>query len=149
MEKKVNYWLKFNVAGDKTIIGLGIVLNLKGKALDAVLEIDENIITSETGVEEILRKLDELFKEDKAQAALICYDKFERYSRPSEMTITDYLIEFERMTAKLKDHDISLPEPVLAYRALRIDHVFKCLTPFDRRGGKGPNLSQCLKNPKS
>ena len=35
------------------------------------------------------------------------------------MTIVDYLIKFDRMTAQLKLHKIILTEPVLAYRVLR------------------------------
>ena len=35
------------------------------------------------------------------------------------MTIADYLIEFDRMNAQLSVHNIKLPEPVLAYRALK------------------------------
>ena len=96
-----------------------VFLTLTGKAREAVLEMEAAQLNEDDGLTKLFTKLDELFKEDKAQAALICYDKFERYSRPSEMSITDYLIEFERMTAQLKDHDILLPEPVLAYRALR------------------------------
>ena len=64
-------------------------------------------------------KLDKLIKENENKTALETYHKFERYSRPSEMTIADYLIEFDRMTAQLKLQKIILPEPVLAYRVLR------------------------------
>ena len=63
--------------------------------------------------------MDDLFKEDSNQAALLVYDNFEKYTRPTDMSITDYLNEFERMTAKLKVYKIILPEPVLAYRVLR------------------------------
>ena len=75
-------------------------------------------LNEEDGLSKLFSKLDELFKEDKNKAALETYNKFERYSRP-EMTIADYLIEFDRMIAQLKLHKIILPEPVLAYRVLR------------------------------
>ena len=96
-----------------------VFLTLTGKAREAILEMDAAELDKEDGMAKMYAKLDDLFKEDKTQAALICYDKFERYSKPSEMSITDYLVEFERMTEKLKNYDISLPEPVLAYRCLR------------------------------
>ena len=76
-------------------------------------------LNEEDGISKLYSKLDELFKEDEIKAALETYDKFERYSRPSEMTIVDYLIEFDWMTAQLKLHKIILPGPVLAYRVLR------------------------------
>ena len=96
-----------------------VFLTLTGKAREAVLEMDAATLNEDNGLTKLYEKLDELFKEDATQAALICYDKFERYARGSEMSITDYLVEFERMTEQLKNYDISLPQPVLAYRALR------------------------------
>lgn len=42
-------------------------------------------------------KLDSLFK-DSNQVALIAYDMFERYVRPSDMPVVDDFIQFERMT---------------------------------------------------
>ena len=96
-----------------------IFLTLEGKAREAILEMDPNLLNKDDGMEQLYAKLDTLFQEDTTQSALAAYDKFEKYIRPSEMSITDYLIEFERMTAKLIVHKITLPEPVLAYRALR------------------------------
>ena len=92
-----------------------VFLTLTGKAREAILEMEAAQLNAEDGMSKMFTKLDDLFKEDKTQAALICYDKFERYSKPSEMSITDYLVEFERMTEQLKNYDISLPQPVLAY----------------------------------
>ena len=100
-----------------------VFLTLTGKAREAVLEMEAATLNENDGLEKLFTKLDDLFKEDKTQAALICYDKFERYSRPSEMSITDYLVEFERMIEQLKIYEISLPGPVLAYRALRSANI--------------------------
>ena len=76
-------------------------------------------LNEEDGLSILYSKLDKLFKEDENKAALETYDMFERYSRASVMTIVNYLIKFDRMTAQLKLHKIMLPEPVLAYRVLR------------------------------
>ena len=83
------------------------------------MEMDAELLNKDDGLDKMFEKLDTLYKEDENEAALISYDKFEWYSRPSEMTINDYLIEFERMVAQLKIYKIVLPEPVLAYRVLR------------------------------
>ena len=56
-------------------------------------------LNEEDGLSKLYSKLDELFKEDENKAVLETYDKFKRDSRPSEMTIADYLIKFDRMTA--------------------------------------------------
>ena len=100
-----------------------VFLTLTDKAREAVLEMDPATLNENDGLSKLYTKLDELFQEDKTQAALICYDKFERYSRPSDMSITDYLVEFERMIEKLKVYEIALPQPVLAYRALRSANI--------------------------
>ena len=99
---------------DKKKPAATVFLTLTGKAREAILEMSPTDLNKEDGLSKLYSKLDELFKEDKNKAALETYDKFERYSRPSEMTIADYLIKFDRMTAQLKLHKITLPEPVLA-----------------------------------
>ena len=104
---------------DKKKRAATVFLTLAGKAREAILEMSPTDLNDEDRLSKLYSKLDELFKEDKNKAALETYDKFERYSRPSVMTIADYLIEFDRMTAQLKLHKIILSEPVLAYRVLR------------------------------
>ena len=44
--------------------GAVIFLSLKGEAQDAVLELGEGEISSETGVKNIIDRLDKLFKKD-------------------------------------------------------------------------------------
>ena len=96
-----------------------VFLTLTGKVREAILEMSPTDLNEEDELSKLYSKLDELFKEDENKAALETYNKFKRYSRPSEVTIVVYLIEFDRMTAQLKLHKIILPEPVLAYRVLR------------------------------
>ena len=108
---------------DKKKMAPTVFLTLTGKAREAVLEMNADELNAEDGMTKLYAKLDELLKEGKTQASLICYDKFERYVRPSEMSIADYLVEFERMNEQLKTYDISLPEPVLAHRALRSANI--------------------------
>ena len=96
-----------------------VCLNLPSKAKEAILEMEPAELNKADGMKKLYDKLDGLYKEDANQAALASYETFEKYSRPSEMTIADYLIEFDRMNAQLSVHNIKLPEPVLAYRALK------------------------------
>ena len=67
-------------------------------------------------MDKLVEKLDTLFLEDKNQSAFICY---ENYHREYNTSINDYLIQFDRHVAKLREFQITLPEPVLAYRALK------------------------------
>ena len=51
-----------------------VFLTLTGKAREAVLEMEAATLNQNDGLEKLFTKLDELFKEDKTQTALICYD---------------------------------------------------------------------------
>ena len=96
-----------------------VFLTLTGKAREAILEMDVAELDAEDGMSKLYAKLDELFKEDKGQATLNAYEKFEKFKRPAETSIGDYRVEFDRLVQQLKYYDIDLPEPVLAYRALK------------------------------
>lgn len=48
----------------------------------------------------------------------LAYEKFEKFRRPETMSITDYIVEFERLYYKIKTHKMVLPDDVLAYRVL-------------------------------
>ena len=67
----------------------------------------------------LYEKLDTLFLEDINQSAFRAYETFESYWRPPGTSLEDFLIDFGRHVAKLKDFNILLPEPVLAFRALK------------------------------
>ena len=96
-----------------------VFLSLTGKASEAVLEMDVSELNADDGMTKLYAKLDSLFAMDKDQAALNAYERFEQYIRPTEVSMADYKVEFDRMVEQLKNHKIELPEPVLAYRALR------------------------------
>ena len=96
-----------------------VFLSLNGKAQEAILELDPAVLSAKDGMQKLYEKLDSLFKVDSAQAALAAYAEFEQYRRPGSMTISDFNIEFDRMVQRLMDHDIKLPEAVLAHRVLK------------------------------
>ena len=73
----------------------------------------------------LYEKLDTLFLEDVNQSTFRAYETFENYQRPPGTSLEDFLIEFGRLVAKLKDFNILLPEPVLAFRALKSANITK------------------------
>ena len=110
---------------DKTKRALMVFLSLEGIAREAVLELDTAVFNSEDGMKKSYEKLDTLFLEDVNQSAFRAYETFENYQRPPGMLLEDFLIEFGRLVAKLKDFNVLLPEPVLAFRALKSDNITK------------------------
>ena len=63
----------------------------------------------------ILERLDALFLEDTMQTTYLAYQTFEKFKRPSQMLMKDYLVKFEQLYTKIKDHQMILPDGVLAY----------------------------------
>ena len=96
-----------------------VFLTLEDKAREAILEMDLDTLNTENGMKLLYEKLDELYKGDENQEAFHAFESFETYKRPKEMSVGDYLIEFDRLVAELKANAIVLPEPVLAYRVLK------------------------------
>ena len=94
-------------------------LSLTGQARTAILEMGISQLNAEDGMDKLVEKLDTLFLEDKNQSGFICYKNFKNYHRECNTSINDYLIQFDRHVAKLRKFQITLPEPVLAYRALK------------------------------
>ena len=101
-----------------------VFLSLEGTTREAVLELDTAVLNSEDGMKKLYEKLDTLFLEDINQSAFRAYETFENYQRPPGTSL-DVLIEFGQLVAKLKDFNILLPEPVLAFRALKSANITK------------------------
>jgi hypothetical protein len=91
---------------------------LKGKAKEAVQEMTLDEIKADDGFEQMIEKLDAVFKTDDNQAAYMAYRDFETFARPADMTIQDFIIKFESLNNKIKKHQMTLPDGVLAYRFL-------------------------------
>ena len=95
-----------------------LYLSLRGKAREAALELDIDNIKGENGVQLILERLDALYLKDTTQTAYLAYQNFESFKRPESMVMKDYLVKFEHLYTKIKDHQMVLPDGVLAYRVL-------------------------------
>ena len=97
---------------DKAKRAFMVFLSLEGKAREAVLELDTAVLNSEDGMKKLYEKLDTLFLEDINQSAFQAYETFENFRRLPGTSLEDFLIEFGRHVAKLKDFNILLPEPI-------------------------------------
>ena len=123
-KKEIEFWkIATDVKEEKQ--AAQIFLTLTGRAREAVLEMSATEIGVKEGVENLIKKLDELYKEDSNQAAFIAYEQFESFKRPENMSIKDYINAFERLNNKLKTYEMNLPEGVLAYRLLRSANISK------------------------
>ena len=121
-QKEMKIW-ELVTSLDKTKRALMVFLSLEGTAREAVLELDTAVLNSEDGMKRLYEKLDTLFLEDVNQSAFRAYETFENYQRPPGTSLEDFLIEFGQHVTKLKDFNILLPEPVLAFRALKSSNI--------------------------
>ena len=116
-KKEIQIWQRFTSL-EKEKQALAIFLSLEGKARETVLEVEVDDLNKDDGVEKVLAKLDNLFLKDKLQLAYTSYDNFEKFRRPSDMSMADYVAEFERLYNKAKVYEMVLPEGILAYKFL-------------------------------
>ena len=96
-----------------------VALTLEGAASAAVIKIPIETLASAQGMDTLITRLDGLFAEDKDQITYSVYDSFERFQRPEEMSMSDYLVKFELLYEKARQYNNILTEPVLAYRLLK------------------------------
>ena len=98
---------------------------MKGSARQAVLEIDSDVLSSDNGLQAVINKLNGLYLKDVNQRIYVALKSFEKYQRPADDSIDNYLNKFDLMYNRLKSHKIILPDPVLAYRLLESANLEK------------------------
>ena len=116
--KEIQIWQTFTDLEPKKQ-GPAIFLTLEGQAREAVLELDVANISASDGVDQIITKLNGLFLKDKTQSAFEAYDTFEKFRRSKEMSMPDYINEFERLKSKIENYKMSLSTDIMAYRLLK------------------------------
>ena len=104
---------------DKKEQAPAVALSLEGRAREAALELTIEELNVEEGLNNLITKLDGLFLKDEHQRTYVSYAEFEEFKRPEDMTIDNYINDFERLYNKVKSFKIELPDQVLAYRLLK------------------------------
>ena len=95
------------------------MLSLENEDLDAVLELSEEVISGENGVDAIINKLDRIYKKDETLENYMALENIERFKGPGNMKISDYLNKFEQLHNKTKSYGIQMSENALAYQLLK------------------------------
>ena len=93
-----------------------IFLTLRGQTCEAILELDPDTLPVDSGVENLIKPLDNLYLKDRDLLAYEAYEAFEKFKRPPSMTINNYIREFKCL--KIKNCDMGLPDGMLAYKFL-------------------------------
>ena len=112
--KELQIWESFtDILGDKR--GPAIFLSLEGKAREAALELEAEQINNKDGIKTLLESLMNFISKIKRSVYEV-YNTFEYFKCPSDMSISDYINEFERLLNKTKQYGTTMSTDVLAYR---------------------------------
>ena len=121
-KKEIKVWQLLKVC-TKHEEGPLVFRTLTGRAKAAVFDLEVEQIGSATGLTQILTRLDALFLADKNQRIFNALDKFEKYKRPANMTMSNFLLEFQKLHNQVTAYHCGYPDGVLAYRLLKAANI--------------------------
>ena len=75
---------------------MAIALSLTGKARSQAMLMDINVLNEDNGVTQILAELDKVFQKDAIDLAYDAYTNFDKYVKSDDVSMTDYVTEFEQ-----------------------------------------------------
>ena len=87
-----------------------------GKAREEILKMDIKKLTEKTSVNNLMVELDKMYLEDESSQAYEAYETFEKFVRPSGMSISYYVIQHEQLHFKAKSFHMTILDGVWAYR---------------------------------
>ena len=116
--KLINIWLALTPL-EKSKQGPALVLSLEGKAQEVALQLNSNEISDEAGAQNIITKLNSLYKKDALIEKFNDVESYETYKRPSGSSMKNFIIEFEKRLYKVKSHGIQPSDDLSAYRLLK------------------------------
>ena len=108
---------------DKDKQGPAVYLSLDEKIRKTCSDIKVKDLNSENGVDILVNKWKPLFAKDINQTVYLAYDKFETFKRPIDMSMVDFIHEFERLNNNIKKYEMELPTGVLTYRLLISEEI--------------------------
>ena len=94
------------------------VLLIIKKAEKAVSTLTVHDLNRETGLDVLIEKLDNAFKDEIVENTHSIYLKFTNRKKQPSMSMNDYSIEFENLNHQMSIHNMVLPDTVLAFKIL-------------------------------
>ena len=73
----------------------------------------------------MIAKLDKIYLPEKNQRTCAILEKFEGFTRSPGMTMSGFIIEFERLHCQLKEYGCTYPDGVLAFRLMKSANMSK------------------------
>ena len=133
-KKEVKLWSATTLIEEKRQAGCIVFMlpqKAKSEAVEVPLEVLQNGRTDtvdgaevkKSGLDCLLEVLDGIYLEDLAKEKFKTYDMFRKLSREGSQDVKEFISSFEKVVKQMEEHDIKLPQPVLAYELLRSCNV--------------------------
>ena len=100
---------------EKKKMGPAVYLTLTGRAREAVRDLKPEDIGKETGLDEIIVKLDAVYLKDENTRAYVASKEFYEFKRASGENFSEFIIKYEHLYHKLTQYKMDLPEGVQAF----------------------------------
>ena len=114
----IEIWKDFTELADEKK-GPAVFLSLTGQAREAVRqEVTADKLKEKEGLKNLFACLDKIYLKDSTCLAYEAYEDFEKFVKPPEMKISDYVIKFEQLYIKAKNHKMTISDGAVAYRLL-------------------------------
>ena len=88
------------------------------KAEKELADIKVEEINNNNDVKIITDELDQIFLEESADESYRVYSNFINYKKSKEITISEYVLDFEHLYKNLIEYRLKLPDPVLTFKLL-------------------------------
>ena len=121
-KKMVTLWSNFTSL-PKAKQGTCILLSLKGKDQEAVLELKSEEINCDDGFDNVVAQLDKLYLKDKTLQKYQALEDFNSYRRPASTPINEFIIEFEKRHHKCKTYGSTIADDSVAFRLLKCTNL--------------------------
>ena len=116
--RRVSFWKALTtIPANKQ--GLAIASSLTGKALEAVLQLEDDKINCADGYKNVMDKLDAVYKKNSLTQKIEDIESFENLRRDESSTDKEYITKFEKCVKQLKTHKIEYPTDVRGYKLLK------------------------------
>ncbi len=117
-KEDVLMWKEITDLG-KSKQALAVHLTLKGQARQVANQVSTDDKKKENGLEILLEKLDESFLKEPERRKFMAYQDFEECTRKEDMSVCDFMREFDTKYFKMKEKGMELPDEVLAFRLVK------------------------------
>ena len=117
---KIDMWKVATVIPKEQQATIVLLESLEGnaKAEKAVSELTATDVNYENGMNLLIEKFDKLFESDKINEACPVYSRFITFHKSDEISMTDYIAEFQHLYHKMINHEMPLPNTVLFFKLL-------------------------------